>query len=149
MAPNLGCVNYLQRPATCATQATLTIECFNDRRVQLYDCEPLRRDLHKLRVEEKSYGVRLTSPRDGEGHGDTFSAFALALLLAHELAGNAPVVLRPLFGAGNNSAPIDWWQLRLAEYKREEQRLQEPDDDQEEWKQLMRLSGAVRKSLTP
>ena len=68
-------------------QATLTIECFQDRRLHFFPCEPLRRDLLKLRVEEKSYGVRLTSPRDGDGHGDTFSAFGLALLVAHELAG--------------------------------------------------------------
>jgi hypothetical protein len=71
-------------------QATLIIESFADHRLQLYDCEPLRRDLLKLRVEEKSYGIRLTSPRDGEGHGDTFSAFALALLAGHELAGKKP-----------------------------------------------------------
>lgn len=68
-------------------QATLTIESFTDRRLQLYPFEPLRRDFLKLRVEEKSYGCRLTSPRDGDGHGDTFSAFSLALLVAHELAG--------------------------------------------------------------
>ena len=68
-------------------QASLTIESFSDRRLQLYDCEPLRRDLLKLRVVEKSYGYRLESPRDQAGHGDCFSAFALALLIAHELAG--------------------------------------------------------------
>ena len=82
-----------QVPPTAANlreQATLCIESFTDRRLQLYDCEPLRHDLLKLRVEEKSYGIRLTSPRDGEGHGDTFSAFSLALLIAHELAGRKP-----------------------------------------------------------
>ena len=54
-------------------------------------CPPLRRDLLKLRCEEKSYGVRLTSPRDGEGHGDSFSALSLALLVGHELAGKVRV----------------------------------------------------------
>lgn len=73
-------------------QAGLVIECFTDRRLQLYPCEALRRDLVKVRVEEKSYGIRLTSPRDGEGHGDTFSAFANALLIGHELAGAKPFV---------------------------------------------------------
>lgn len=63
------------------------IESFADHRFQLYPCEPLHRDLLKLRVEEKSYGFRLSSPRDSDGHGDTFSAFALALVLAHEHAG--------------------------------------------------------------
>jgi hypothetical protein len=82
-------------PPTAANlrqQATLTIESFADRRLQFYPCEHLNRDLHKLRVEEKSYGIRLTSPRDGEGHGDTFSAFANALIAAHELAGKVPMV---------------------------------------------------------
>ncbi len=58
----------------------------------------MRRDLLKLRCEEKSYGIRLTSPRDGEGHGDTFSAFSLALLVGHELAGRKPTIAgRSLF----------------------------------------------------
>src|SRR5262249_28688288 len=73
-------------------QATLTIEGFQDGRFQFFSCEPLRRDLLKLRVEEKSYGFRLVSPRDGEGHGDSFSAFALALVVGHELAGKKPIV---------------------------------------------------------
>jgi hypothetical protein len=72
-------------------QASTVIEAFGDRRLLLYPCEQLRRDLMKLRVEEKSYGLRLVSPRDGEGHGDTFSSFALALLVAHDLAGKKPV----------------------------------------------------------
>ena len=65
-------------------QATLTIETFQDGRFHSYEYEPLRNDLLKLRVEEKSYGIRLVSPRDADGHGDTFSAFTQALLVAHE-----------------------------------------------------------------
>ena len=42
-------------------------------------------------MEEKSYGIRLTSPKTADGHGDTFSAFSLALLVGHELAGKKPV----------------------------------------------------------
>lgn len=82
-------------PPTAANlreQATLTIESFQDHRFALYDCPPLRTDLLKLRAEEMSYGIRLTSPRDGEGHGDTFSAFALALLVGHELSAKKPAV---------------------------------------------------------
>ena len=54
-------------PPTAANlreQATLTIESFLDRRLQLFPYEPLRQD-RQLRAEEKSYGIRLTSPRDG------------------------------------------------------------------------------------
>ncbi len=64
--------------ANLRAQASVVIESFQDRRLQLFD-DNLRRDLEKLRVEEKSYGLRLASPRDGEGHGDLYSAFALAL----------------------------------------------------------------------
>lgn len=80
-------------PTNLRQQASLTIESFQDHRFRFYPCEPLKRDLHRLRVEEKSYGFRLVSPRDGEGHGDTASAFCLALLLAHEMAGKKKVVL--------------------------------------------------------
>jgi hypothetical protein len=112
-------------PTNLRQQASLTIEFFNDHRVQLYDCEPLKRDLHKLRVEEKTYGMRLVSPRDGEGHGDTFSAFALALILAHEVAGNQPVIL---FGDGD--AKDRWgWQARLREYEEEQEFLAEPTNE--------------------
>ena len=78
-------------------QATLTIESFDDHRLQFYDCELLRQDLHKLRVEEKSYGMRLVSPRDGTGQGETASAFCLALVMAHELGGKAHIALRNPF----------------------------------------------------
>jgi phage terminase large subunit-like protein len=88
--------------ANLRAQATLTIECFQDHRLQLDPCEPLHRDLLKLRVEEKSYGIRLVSPRDGEGHGDTFSAFVLALLIGHELAGKRPVVCGPMFSSADS-----------------------------------------------
>jgi hypothetical protein len=76
-------------------QASLVIESFQDRRVACYVCEPLRADLLKLRVEEKSYGLRLVSPRDASGHGDTFSAFANALTIAHEFSAKPAAVAGP------------------------------------------------------
>jgi hypothetical protein len=87
-----------EQPATAANLrevATLTIESFGDRRIQCYDYPPLKQDLLKLRVEEKvsAGSIRLTSPRDASGHGDSFSAFASALLLAHEIAGKKPTVV--------------------------------------------------------
>ena len=78
-------------PATGANlrdQASLTIQVFRDRNISLYPCQPLRHDLLRLRCEEKSYGYRLSSPRDGSGHGDSASAFMLALPKAHEIAGS-------------------------------------------------------------
>ena len=66
--------------------ATILIEAFNDRRVELFENADLRRDLIRLRVEERPYGFRLTSPRDETGHGDLATAFSLAMLAASDVA---------------------------------------------------------------
>jgi len=66
--------------------ASAVIEAFNDGRIELYHEPDLRRDLTRLRVEERPYGFRLTSPRDATGHGDLGTAFSLGLLGASELA---------------------------------------------------------------
>ncbi len=113
--------------ANLREQATLTIEHFGDRRLQLYECEPLHRDLMKLRVEEKSYGIRLTSPRDETGHGDTFSAFSVALLVGHELAGRRPTLVGALAAALGQS-PL---QRALEQHDREAELFAE---EQRQWK---------------
>ncbi|HWB13409.1 MAG TPA: terminase large subunit [Pirellulales bacterium] len=79
--------------------ATATLEAFSERYVDLYQHERLLADLRALRVEERSYGVRLTSPRGPTGHGDTASALSLALLAAQRAAALAPRVDRPLLAA--------------------------------------------------
>ncbi len=132
-------------PPTAANlrqQAALTIECFQDRRMQLFDCPPLRRDLERLRVEEKNYGFRLVSPRDETGHGDSASAFCLALLLAHELAGKKPIkagVCSGLDGNGPLSAALASWELEEEMYHLEQQWLggSSSDDTQEVFRRSM------------
>lgn len=89
--------------------ATLAIESFQDGRMRLYFYPPLKNDLHKLRVEEKSYGIRLVSPRDGTGHGDTFSAFANALLISHDMAGKRPVVAGAVNDPFAKKGPAERW----------------------------------------
>lgn len=116
--------------------ASTIIEAFNDRRIELYENADLRRDLLKFRVEEKSYGFRLVSPQDEYGHGDTGSAFALAMLAASEIAGK-PVCFagaidleNPRFG--DSSLP-DWQRQALAaqrEYELEQAELESSDDDE-------------------
>lgn len=96
--------------ANLREMASLTIESFTDRRLQLYDCPPLHADLSKLRVEEKSYGFRLTSPRDATGHGDTASAFCIALMIAHEAAGKKVFVC----GKKKQSRVVAWEQRQHA-----------------------------------
>ena len=78
-------------PVNLKEQASLTISYFTGRRIHLYPCGPLRHDLSQLQAVEKTYGVRLTSPEDDTGHGDSFSAMAMALQLIHECAGAKPV----------------------------------------------------------
>jgi len=127
--------------------ATLTIECFQDHRLHCYECEPLKRDLLKLRVEERQSGqtFRLTSPRDGEGHGDCFSAFANALLIAHEIAGKRPNIVRSLTGGGSSDeTPLQRALRQLdaerAAYQEEMQFLHEQGADYSghaQWSQAM------------
>jgi hypothetical protein len=68
-------------------QAMLVCEVFNSRRIDLFEHEMLRRELSKLYIEAKSYGLRLVSPRDNFGHGDIVTALAIALTAAKPLAG--------------------------------------------------------------
>ena len=129
-------------------QATLLIESFTDRRLQLYPYEPLRRDLLKLRVEEKSYGVRLTSPRDGDGHGDSFSAFSLALLIGHERAGKKRIVIGAMLeesdaGLTPFMRELRRHEARAANHEAVQQRLDalSQNDSQEQLRRLMQLCG--------
>jgi len=137
-------------PPTAANlreQATLTIECFGDRRLEFYDCEPLRYDLRKLRAEEKSYGFRLVSPRDEHGHGDTFSAFANGLLVAHEVTTKRPVVAGTL---DSGRKPMTAWERVEARLERENRMLQVCHDAPDRsslgppgWWELMRAAGRM------
>ncbi len=75
-------------------QAQVVIDLFAERRIRLYRDPVLLADVGRLRIEEKSYGVRLSAARSsaGEGtrHADSASAFALACLAAHRSAGAVP-----------------------------------------------------------
>jgi hypothetical protein len=110
-------------PPTAANlrqQATLTIEFFNDRRFEFYNCNELRSDLRKLRVEERGNSFRLVSPRDASGHGDLFSAFAISLLLASEVGKNRPIVLGAWNDASDFSSEdfLKGFEKRQADYQR-------------------------------
>lgn len=107
-------------PANLRAQASLCIEFFNDRRVEFYPCPEMERDLRKLRVVEKNNGVRLESPRDGDGHGDLVASWLLALQVAHEVAGYRGPSFMPIDLVGPYTpAPtsIEAWQARCAEAK--------------------------------
>lgn len=78
--------------------ATEVLSHFRDRTIELYEHPGLLADLRALRVAEKSYGVRLESPRDKRGHGDAATALGLALHGAKQFRGpmGPPRINRPL-----------------------------------------------------
>ncbi|MCH8044011.1 MAG: hypothetical protein IID44_09870 [Planctomycetes bacterium] len=107
------------------------IESFTDRRIDLYPNEPLQRDLTRLRVEEKSYGYRLTSPRDEHGHGDLASAFSFALLIAHGEAGEIANVVG-VGAKGEKTTTLEGmaseFEQRQRAFDARQQQYQPPDD---------------------
>ncbi|MGC1274347.1 MAG: terminase large subunit [Planctomycetaceae bacterium] len=134
-------------PPTAANlrdQAGLTIESFKDRRLILYPEDELRRDLTRLRVEETSYGYRLSSPRDHTGHGDTFSAFALALKIGHEVAGKKRVTVGfSKSGVTAQQRAMATFERRKHEYEQEMEKLDAPDDGLDDWRFVMRAVGRL------
>lgn len=73
-------------PQNLQSMAQTTLETFNERLIDVPDSEDLLADLRKLRIVEKSYGIRLDSPRGPSGHGDTATGLAVALHTAKRLA---------------------------------------------------------------
>jgi len=61
------------------SMCSATLEAFSESQIELYEHPQLIADLKALRVVEKSYGVRLDSPRGPGGHGDCATALAIAL----------------------------------------------------------------------
>jgi phage terminase large subunit-like protein len=64
------------------SMCSATLEAFSEGMIDLYADPDLLHDLRSLRVVEKSYGVRLDSPRGLNGHGDAATALAIALHVA-------------------------------------------------------------------
>jgi phage terminase large subunit-like protein len=61
------------------SMAQTTMETFGNRLIDLPNNADLLTDLRALRIVEKSYGIRLDSPRGAHGHGDVATALAIAL----------------------------------------------------------------------
>lgn len=69
------------------TMATVLLETFRSRRIDLYPHDRLVADLRRLTIVEKPYGHKLEATRDADGHADTATALAIALPAAADLAG--------------------------------------------------------------
>lgn len=72
-------IEVCQHGKASAVQATALLEGFRSRRIDLYDDHRMMRDLKKLRLVEKSTGIRLDAVSDETGHADLAKAFSFAL----------------------------------------------------------------------
>ncbi len=83
--------------------ATVLMEVFRSRTIDMYEHPQLIRDLQRLVIEEKPYGQRLTAVSDADGHADTATALAIALPAAQRLAH---------YGSFNASPPTSGYLVR-------------------------------------
>jgi hypothetical protein len=116
--------------------------------LELYSDPDLKRDIQRMRIEERNYGFRLVSPRDEHGHGDLGSAFALAMLAASEIAAEPVIHIGPLFGPGvvTNETPFEQaireFRERQAEYEREQQQgIENMYDDRQPLREFLWAAG--------
>lgn len=65
----------------CAT----VLAAFGERAVDIPRDPDLVRDLQRMRVVERQWGVRLDFPRGADGHGDAATAMAIGMLVARRL----------------------------------------------------------------
>lgn len=64
--------------------ASVVLETFRSRMIDLWRDELLLKDLGRLVIVEKSYGYKLESTRDADGHADRATALTLAMLAARD-----------------------------------------------------------------
>ena len=78
---NIPCQPVDFTPNNLKSMATAVLEVFQEGQSQLYQHSKLIADLRALRVEERSYGVRLVPGQTEEGtrHGDAATGLALTL----------------------------------------------------------------------
>jgi hypothetical protein len=68
------------------TMAVTLLDVFASGVIDIFPHDELIRDLGRLMLVEKSYGVRLESTRDADGHADMATALVIALPAAARLA---------------------------------------------------------------
>lgn len=97
-------------PANLTAMATAVLDAFTSRSIELYDDGRLLADLRQLRCVERSYGVRLDSPRGPSGHGDAATALSLALLGAKDVSAHLvfPQLHGEAFDRDMEAARIKW-----------------------------------------
>ena len=90
-ATGLTCEGQQVSTALARELCSVTLDAFNESRIELYNKPDLIADLKALQAVEKNYGLRLVSPKmsktasdeeAGTGHGDSATALGLALIAA-------------------------------------------------------------------
>ena len=66
------------------SMASAFLEMFRSQQIDIYPDVQLVDDLRRLRIEETSYGYRLSAKRDDRGHADRATALALTLPVVQE-----------------------------------------------------------------
>jgi hypothetical protein len=135
-------------PKNLQAMATVLIEAFNDHRIELFPLPELHRDLRRLRVEEKSYGFRLTAPRDATGHGDLGTAFTLALLAASDIASKRKVVVGCDYPSGGTEGinphlarALSSFEFERARFAREQEAMAKGSETDFIWRGIMAQLG--------
>jgi hypothetical protein len=94
LAQELGWGTRLEAvPFTAASlteMASVVLESFHARELDLYPDQGLLSDLHGLRLIDKGLSYRLDSTRSSAGHGDKATAFCLALLAVRRYPSRPP-----------------------------------------------------------
>jgi hypothetical protein len=81
-------------------QCGAMLEAFQNRSIELYNFEPLLADLRAIRIEERSYGCRLVSPRGPNGHGDRATAMSIGMAICQEIPDHVGVPWQPIARRG-------------------------------------------------
>ena len=91
-AKHIPVVEFPFTTGNCDLLANSILQCFQDKRLQLYDDPLLLRDLRHLNIVEKKWGFKLEPPSDKFGHGDRGVALALAIVAGLEYILTPPII---------------------------------------------------------
>ena len=125
--------------------AQTLVECFRNRRIEIFNEPKLISDLRRLQIEERPFGIRITATRDSEGHADLATALIIALPFCVEESGKVPVVAGAITASFDNDTPYERELKRLAkqsEFEAREMSRYNGVREEDEWfVDLMRAMG--------
>lgn len=106
-------------PKNLNVMASVILQLFRSRQIELYPEPDLVADILKLRIVEKAFGFKLEAPEDESGHADMAIALAVALPAAVEYASIVP--LRCFVPGRHMIETLDEMQEKLHNLDKQEQ----------------------------